>query len=508
MNRWIFLSLAFFVSVANAQDSLHKTRTLIVVFDGLRPDYITPDQMPNLFSFRKNASYGSAHHSVFPTVTRVNASSYVTGSYPHTHGLMGNSVYFPQVDKTRGLNTGDASVLRHIDQVTGNRLLTSPSLGEILDRAGERLMIFSSGSSGQAFIQNHTVGRGNIVNPGIILPVSMEEDVGKTLGMPPLHGTPNAAQHAWATRALLHYAFVPEGPLVSAIWYSDPDGSAHDQGIGSPAALQSLKVVDEEFGKILTALKEADLTDKFNIIITSDHGFITKRGSHNLTAFLIDRALKNEKLSDDVVLAGSAIYVKDHDPVLIKRIVSALQEQTWVGALFTRAKNPGHPLGWVEGTLSFETIHWDHASRSGDIIVDYNWDHSMNSFGYKGRAFSPGVAGHGGLSPYEIHIPLIASGPSFRKRYKSAIPTSNIDIVPTILYLHRLDIPTEMEGRVMTELLSGKEERQVPKVRKEMVDAKVDDSWGTYRVLLRRSVVGDHVYVDYTSVEREVKNRE
>src|SRR6187549_2630869 len=94
-----FLLLLLFVALTTtAQNkSSEKIRTLIVFFDGLRPDYITPELMPNLYAFSKDASYGKQHHSVFPTVTRVNASSYSTGSYPDTHGLMGNTVYFPQI---------------------------------------------------------------------------------------------------------------------------------------------------------------------------------------------------------------------------------------------------------------------------------------------------------------------------------------------------------------------------------------------------------------------------
>src|SRR5688572_25754375 len=92
----------------------NNIRTLIVFFDGLRPDYMTPEAMPNLFAFSKSGCYGKQHHSVFPTVTRVNASSYSSGSYPATHGLMGNTVYFPEVDKVKGLNTGDYETLNKI----------------------------------------------------------------------------------------------------------------------------------------------------------------------------------------------------------------------------------------------------------------------------------------------------------------------------------------------------------------------------------------------------------
>ncbi|MCA9442900.1 MAG: alkaline phosphatase family protein, partial [Candidatus Omnitrophica bacterium] len=54
------------------------------------------------------------HHSVYPTVTRVNASSFVTGCYPAKHGLMENTVYFPKVNPTGGLSTGSRDNLEKI----------------------------------------------------------------------------------------------------------------------------------------------------------------------------------------------------------------------------------------------------------------------------------------------------------------------------------------------------------------------------------------------------------
>ena len=61
---------------------------LVIVVDGLRPDYVTADLMPRLSRLGQRGIVFTAHHSVFPTVTRVNSSSFVTGSYPETHGLM------------------------------------------------------------------------------------------------------------------------------------------------------------------------------------------------------------------------------------------------------------------------------------------------------------------------------------------------------------------------------------------------------------------------------------
>ena len=163
------LSVGLFAQVPVKKQVFNSDyRSLIIFFDGLRPDYITQETMPNLYAFKKQHSYGMQHHSVFPTVTRVNASSYSTGSYPGTHGLMGNTVYFPEVDAAKGLNTGDVEDLNKINKATNGHLLTSTSLGEVLKNVGAEMMVFSSGSTGQAMMQNHTLA-GPIINPGFII---------------------------------------------------------------------------------------------------------------------------------------------------------------------------------------------------------------------------------------------------------------------------------------------------------------------------------------------------
>src|SRR5688572_28173660 len=129
----VMFLVAFLITTSlcgQVRSNARSIRTLIIFFDGLRPDYITPEAMPNLFAFSKSGSYGKQHHSVFPTVTRVNASSYSSGSYPATHGLMGNTVYFPIVDKKKGLNTGDYTDLHKISEATHGHLLTATTLGE------------------------------------------------------------------------------------------------------------------------------------------------------------------------------------------------------------------------------------------------------------------------------------------------------------------------------------------------------------------------------------------
>lgn len=477
-------------------------RTLIVFFDGLRPDYITPELMPNLYAFSKRSCYGTQHHSVFPTVTRVNASSYSTGSYPATNGLMGNTVYFPQVDPKKGLNTGEAPEMMKVSEATDGHLLTAVSLGEILQQAGKEMLVFSSGSSGQALMQNHKV-TGAILNTSMILPESLREKVIAAVGPVPPNAKPNVKQHMWITDALIHYGLRLDGPLVSAIWYSDPDASAHSNGIGSDLANQSLRAVDTEFGRIVQTLEAKHLTSHFNIIVSTDHGFVTHTGKQGLSDFLIERGLKENKESEDVVVAEGAVYVKDSDSEKIKAIVSALQKQEWVGALFTKAKRPGDNYGWVNGTLSFDAVHWNHPQRAADILVDVNWTDDANAAGYKGTSLTRGVAGHGSLSPYEVHIALLASGPSFKKAFRSDLPSSNVDIMPTVLRIHRLPLPNAVDGRVLMELLNENKNGIGTKPTTEVLKTTATSDGMTYRVELHRTILGKYSYADFAKTYRE-----
>jgi len=254
MKRILSILCCFIAITVNAQQEKH--RTLIFFFDGLRPDYITETEMPNLFAFSKKGVYGKHHHSVFPTVTRVNSSSYATGSYPKTHGLMGNTVYFPEVDAVKGLNTGDAKNLQQINTATNGNLLTAISIGEILQQSGKKMMVFSSGSTGQALLQNHKVSGGAIINPDMTLPESFREELYRQTGPPPKSAKPNRARHEWTTDALIRFGLIDDGPEVCAIWLSDPDGAAHAYGMGSPAAVESIKIVDEQFGRVINTLKQ------------------------------------------------------------------------------------------------------------------------------------------------------------------------------------------------------------------------------------------------------------
>ncbi|HCL06354.1 MAG TPA: alkaline phosphatase family protein, partial [Chitinophagaceae bacterium] len=272
-------------------------------------------------------------------------------------------------------------------------------------------------------------------------------------------------------------------------------------GIGSVAANASIRSVDEQFGRIIAALEEKGMRNKVNIIISTDHGFVTKAGKLGVAEFLIQKGLKKDRDSDDIVAAEGALYIKNHDAELIRKVVAALQQEEWVGAIFTKADKAGSMKGWVPGTLSFDAIHWNHPERAADILVDENWNDAKNNTGYAGTSYARGVAGHGGFSPYEVHIALLADGPSFKKAFEGNLPTSNVDIAPTVLSIHHIPAPATMKGRVFTELFT-KSKAQPSGAKNERVETSTVVNGITYKLMLDISTIDKYRYINYAKTER------
>ena len=498
---WLTLGLALVAGESPLGQPGAATTTVVIVVDGLRPDYVTTELMPRLVRLGQRGIVFNAHHSVFPTVTRVNAATFATGTYPETHGLLGNAVYVPSVNATRSLDTGSRENLEAIARADAP-LLTAPSLGEILQRAGKKLLAVGSGTSGAAFLLNHTVADGAIIHHQFTRPAGLGAHVLEKLGPPPAHATPNAAQNRRAVDAYLTIGLDEIHPDVTWMWISDPDTTAHSHGIGAPATRDALKLVDAEIGRIEDTLQAKGQLARTNLIVTSDHGFSSHTRTLRLEALVEPFARTMPDGSRDIVVAEGAIYLRaGHDEARVAAIVAALQRRPEVGAIFTRPRADGArgPGGVVPGTLSFDVARWNHA-RAGDILVSANWTAAKNADGYAGTTTQSGTAGHGASSPHDIHNTLIAAGPDFRERAVSDIPTGNVDLAPTLLRLLGLPIPAAMTGRVIEEGLRSGPAASAVRVEHASESVKTPD--GSYELTAHLSSAAGHRYLDFTEVVR------
>lgn len=493
MMRLVLACLALASSLgAHADEPDDSPTFLVVVLDGLRPDYVTPDLMPNLYALGQRGVVFANHHSVYPTVTRVNSASISTGAYPTTHGLMGNTVYFPHVEPGKGLSTSDYRNLQQIADAEDGRMLTATTLGQALEASGHGVLAVSSGSSGSAFLLNPTLSGGGVINVDAILPESTRAQIEALIGPAPADAVPAKARNAWVVDAYVEYGLKRLKPAVTLMWLTDPDHTAHGAGVGAPLTVDALRAVDGDLCRILAAHTSLGIDDRVNVIVTSDHGFSTQTGGFNPSGLLSKNGLR-----EGVVFAGGAIYVPQHDRDRSEAIVRLLQGDDSVGPIFTRAAHPGAHEGWVSGTLSFDAVQWDHA-RAADILVGPAWTDDANEYGYRGTTTYAGTAGHGSTSPFDIHNTLIAAGPAFKSGITSSVPSANPDIAPTVLHVLGVPAPESMTGRTLLESLVGGPEPGTLDVVSTTYEAKADD----YRVEMRESVVDGRRYLDWARATR------
>jgi arylsulfatase A-like enzyme len=487
---------------------------IVLVLDGLRPDSINATDTPNLHRLRSEGVDFASSHSVFPTVTRVNATSIASGMYPDRHGIMGNRIFVPAVDPKRAFNNDDAKLLLRL----GEHITTAPSLAEILHGSADRFVAVSSGSTGSALLLAPRApgGMGMVVNGGftpgeqVAFPKEDSAAILSRFGPAPKKGgatEPHDEPVAWAMRVLSEYVIPELKPRVVISWLTEPDHTQHAHGVGSPQALETIRRDDAQVGALLKRLGELGLAERTDIMVVSDHGFAQTVLDVNVQQALLDAKLLSAEESDDVVLASSgqamAVHVKGRDPKRIAAIAAFLQAQPWCGVVFT-AGGPGTAEGKVRGTFSLEFVHLGGHPRSPDIVFTFPWSSARNRFGVpgtEGNIVSSGATGpvqvetanHGGIGPWTVHNTMLAWGPDFKRGAVVRAPASNVDVAPTILHLlGRDEAANAMQGRVLLEaLVGGPDEDQVPV---EMRSFEVEN--GPYRAVLQASRVEGRIYVD------------
>jgi predicted AlkP superfamily pyrophosphatase or phosphodiesterase len=522
------LSMLPFIAAVLPAEAGRATLNMVVVLDGLRPDAVTAEETPNLWKLRREGVDFVNSHSVFPTVTRANATAIATGTTPGHNGMVGNSIYVRAVDPHHAFSNDDHKILLRLDEVTLGGMVLTKSLGEILQERGKKLATVSSGSTGSALLTNPRAPRGIgvLINgywePGVALPSAVSAEVLKRFGPPPRRGgtaEPQDSSVAWTQRVLRDYVLPDLKPDVIINWMTEPDHIQHATGPGSPASRASIRADDAEVGLLLAKLEMLGLAGETNIIVVSDHGFSQSTYGVNVTAELIKAGLKAGPDSDDVVIASSGqtllLHVRDRDASLIHKLTEFLRAQDWAGVLFTagapgaaQSANDHVPIEGIEpGTFSLELVHLAHAERGPDIVVTFPWSSASNAFGVQGTDMTNvgGTTGplaasqgnHGGMSPWTVRNTFIAWGPDFKRGTTVRTPASNMDVTPTLVALIGLAgdpaVP-RFDGRAILEALAdGPDPEQIP-VRTTTYFAATPD--GAYRSAIQVSEAGGERYLD------------
>lgn len=502
------VALAAILSIA--QTPADSRLIAIFVVDGLRPDSINPVDTPTIERLRSEGVDYVNSHSIFPTSTRVNAASLVTGTYPSRHGIVGNSMFVAGVNPVAPFDTGDFRQLIRLEDAD-RRVVTTPTLAEALQRSGRRLATLSSGTTGNGFLLNPQARHGSgvaihgLFDAGKIAayPGEISEAVVRRFGAPP-PDPDDIGQMEWTDTVLREYVLPELRPAVIIDWMGPLDAAQHDHGVSSPAAKQALAAIDRSLARSIAAMQALTPARRLDIVITSDHGFAAHTRGVNVVEALVAAGLKASTTSTDVIVASQGqsllFYVPNRDARVVAKLVSFLQKQPWVDVVFTRGGRNGQ--GSVPGTLSLDVTQGSHPSRSPDVAASLEWTSDRNAYGAPGAQtinsgrtgpLAGGASGHGGLSPWVVRNTLVLWGSDFKSRARVEAPASLADLMPTTLKVlgvesERCDVGC---GRVLDEALSASPDRRLAPAHRTVTTAS-----GAYRAWLRISSIDGHDYVD------------
>lgn len=312
-----------------------KHRTIIFVWDGLRPDSIDSFNTPTLYNLVKNGSYFSDNHSTYPTYTMANAASFATGGFIGTTGFNGNNTYAgpstgltaasgtastgATVDFTQPQFTEDWGILDDLNAYYQKNytqsLLTVGTLFQAAQAA--KLTTFAGGKSGPAYLQDYNRG-GLIVDENTVYPQSLATELQTkgfalpantpfmyTAGAVTLatgNGTPTASTgktnlvdgatpdptstagsrqanaNAYLASVFTKNIIANHLPDLSLFWLRNPDATQHDYGPGTLNYNTALQAQDIVLAQIIAALNAVNQLDTTNIVVVSDHAHSTVSG--------------------------------------------------------------------------------------------------------------------------------------------------------------------------------------------------------------------------------------
>lgn len=499
--RSLSLSLAFLFAVPFSFAAGKAEHIVVVVWDGLRPDSVNEHDTPTLYKLASGGVFFQNHHAVYLSSTEVNGVAMATGAYPARNGVLGNREYRPAIDPLKRIQIESYDTVRKGDEVTGGHYLRLPTIAEILQRAGFKTAI--AGTKPVAML--HDRFEKNRACSDCVTLFADRTVPAAALSRLKLNFTPpdkpNTRRDSQTTEALIGALWDNGVPKFSLLWLSEPDFSQHETGLGTETARAALKGSDQNLSRVLDELTAKSVRDKTDVFVVSDHGFSTISRTVDIAkvlktaGFHAVREFKQPPTDGDIMVIGNGgsalIYIIGHESKLARAVVDVLQQQDFVGVLFTRER--------MEGTFTLDQARLN-TPDAPDIVVSLRWTEDKNAAGIPGSVASDGwytarQGIHTSLSPFDMRATLVAAGPDFRSAMIDQLPSGNVDLAPTILNLLGIRPPEPMDGRVLQEALTA-EVKKLPPIETRVLESSYDQAHFVWRQYLRVTEFAGTIYFD------------
>src|SRR2546430_3703897 len=335
-----------------------RRHVVVVVWDGMRPDFVSEQNTPTLWKLAQSGVIFQNHHSVYPSATIVNGTAINTGVYPNHGGILVNHDYRPELNPKKSIDVENVGVVRKADEISGGKYIGAPTIAELVRAHGGESVIATAKTVGLLFDRHRDSRDGQNIFAGESLPHDAITSIVKTLGAFPPAAQP-ADRDAWTTKALTDLLWEKGIPQFSLLWLSEPDDTEHKTAPGAPAAIAAIRSSDDNLARVLAALDRSNggrTRSTTDIFVVSDHGFSTIARSIDVPKILRNAGfdavteLTGEPKSGQIMIVGNGgtvlFYGIGHDAAVTRRLVEFLQQTDFAGVIFTREP--------MEGTFTFD----------------------------------------------------------------------------------------------------------------------------------------------------------
>jgi hypothetical protein len=403
--------------------SAHGRIYVLMIWDGLRPDSVDAVNTPNLFALENVGVRFARHHSIYPTLTMVNAAGLATGASPSRSGIYGDIMYLPPVlDMARastipnlGVLLGDPLARLNDPRALDDHMMGLGTTAKEVERAGGFAGVFGKQGPTLLFdddlaqpeVNEKTPRNFMLVADDMAAPATMAAEFAR---IPPMARSDFASiimRDAWFTKLAAEQA-LPAAKLASAngkpamvvLWQHNPDITQHVAGLGTRPALDALHACDTNLAAMRAAITALGIADRTDLVVVSDHGFATIKATVPVSRLLVAAGLKKDLKSTEIVVAsdggGDWIYVSKKDfPTatarheIMRRIVEYVEGQEWSGPIFSpaplvakqRAGSSGRGesdylgksgyLGSLAGTFNQSAFGLGDNPRAPDLIISF-----------------------------------------------------------------------------------------------------------------------------------------
>jgi predicted AlkP superfamily pyrophosphatase or phosphodiesterase len=364
--------------------ALFAPTTILISLDGFRADFLNRGITPRLNTFVAEGVSPVYMTPSFPSVTFPNHYTLVTGLYPESHGIVGNTFW-------------DESLQEEFFYTTPNAMQPKWWGGEPLWVTAEdhgirtAIHMWPGSEAHIAGIEPAFIDKYNGKEP-------LESKVSRVLELLDKPGLENELAEVNNMRPQLIAAYVP-----------NVDGDGHLYGPNSTEIRVTIQDVDYMLDHLFQGLEARNLTKIVNVVIVSDHGMATTD---------VNRMIQLESIIDTSLIEhidGWPLYglrPKNKDPAHLQGIYDALKIEASV--------NPGFEVYLRDKDMP-ERYHFSKNERIAPlwIVPTTGWAIvTMDEFNIadakeKGTVYHPR-----GLHGYDHEHPLmraifIARGPAF-----------------------------------------------------------------------------------------------